>query len=215
MSSIYGFAALVIGANIVRSSFWPIIHRDPPAKGGAISSASLATAGNREGSISTIYARIRVWHDANSSVHGVNYLSLRAWTLQEQLLVTMMVHFLLEKLIWECRSGSWCECFDLDPRPYHSKIRRMGIGWEWNTIIRGSRFKFWRGHVINAFMNRHIIYSADFFPALSGIVAHIQQHWACEYPSTYRGVPSYDVIEAHCDRAGHDPSCAVKVGYLA
>ncbi|TLD28613.1 hypothetical protein PspLS_04269 [Pyricularia sp. CBS 133598] len=189
MASIYRGAALVIGASMAPSSVESILHLGTPEEGTRCFPTPLATVENNDGSVSTVYVRNRENHDATGRTllgfsgglkpanYGTNHLSSRAWTLQEQLLASRMMHFLPDEIIWECRSGWWCECMDLDPTANWDQQEQYRLDLE-NQISKGD-YTFWR-KLITFYIDRQITYGADFLPALSGVVAHLQQHGAGE-----------------------------------
>ncbi|KAI1295272.1 heterokaryon incompatibility protein-domain-containing protein [Xylaria venustula] len=46
----------------------------------------------------------------------------RAWVYQERVLSPRVLHFLPDELMWECKSGSECECQGITPNSLESKV---------------------------------------------------------------------------------------------
>lgn len=51
----------------------------------------------------------------------------RAWTLQEQLLASRMVHFSPSEMIWECRTRLLCCCKQLDTLPSLPYVKKAYV----------------------------------------------------------------------------------------
>ncbi|KAM0798532.1 heterokaryon incompatibility protein-domain-containing protein, partial [Usnea florida] len=108
MSSIYGDAHLVIGADGAKGAEEGFL-RDSPE-------------------YNSMHA------DAKSAL---NPLSQRAWTFQEQLLARRMVHFTKEEMVWECKSRYSCECTQFDDFSQNTSkddwisgdTANMGVQW--------------------------------------------------------------------------------------
>jgi len=90
-------------------------------------------------------------------------LRRRAWTLQEQILATKMVHFTSQEMVWECQYGLICQCMDLDRAGENSLELRGYFAFPFPR-----RFKAWY-QVVNEVMQRHITKPEDILPCLSGL----------------------------------------------
>ncbi|KAI1070881.1 hypothetical protein LB507_010931 [Fusarium sp. FIESC RH6] len=90
-------------------------------------------------------------------------LRRRAWTLQEQILATRMVHFTSQEMVWECRYGLICQCMHLDRAGGNSLELRGYFAFPFPR-----KFKAWY-QVVNEVMQRHITKSEDILPCLSGL----------------------------------------------
>ncbi|KAG4413989.1 hypothetical protein IFR04_012856 [Cadophora malorum] len=93
-------------------------------------------------------------------------LSSRAWAWQERLLSRRIVHFGSQELIWECKSGSGCECgiegvLDDAKSTFHLVVDVPG----WNTQL-------WRG-LLESYTQLELTYDTDRLPALSGIASQV------------------------------------------
>ena len=104
-----------------------------------------------DGSIVPFYLRIdkQISHHeydpvlASKKLPDSQRLSLhtRSWALQERILVTRIVHFTGQELVWECRTSSSCECRHLENLPHSllpikqhwtqrlSRSRELGHRW--------------------------------------------------------------------------------------
>lgn len=66
----------------------------------------------------TIHSRAGLFHrnpcPLFNNDHSGKLLARKAWTLQEQILATKMIHFTDDEMVWDCRSSLSCECRELD-----------------------------------------------------------------------------------------------------
>ncbi|PMD22331.1 hypothetical protein NA56DRAFT_538432, partial [Hyaloscypha hepaticicola] len=107
-------------------------------------------------------------------------LLTRAWTLQEHLLATKIVHFMPAEVVWECRSSIKCECGDFQdpsgPAIYTGPGKRFKSKYHeiarWGS--RSERLKFWAGISIH-YSARKITFPSDRLPALSSIARHFDR----------------------------------------
>ncbi|RBR26984.1 uncharacterized protein FIESC28_00252 [Fusarium coffeatum] len=90
-------------------------------------------------------------------------LKRRAWTLQEQILATRMVHFTSQEMVWECKYGLICQCMHLDRAGGNSLQLRGYFAFPFPR-----KFKAWY-QVVNEVMQRHITKPEDILPCLSGL----------------------------------------------
>lgn len=178
MSSIYGDAHLVIGADGAKGAEEGFL-RDSPEYNSMHAderSALVAVVDDEQADVYVSecpehYDTCSLLHRAISSEQneGVveNPLSQRAWTFQEQLLARRMVHFTKEEMVWECKSRYRCECtqFD-DSRQRISKddwisgdTANMGVQW----------YSF-----VNEVCVRQLTFQTDILPCLSGIAAQME-----------------------------------------
>lgn len=136
----------------------------------------VATFENSDNTISNIYIHefrnhgttCDLFHDI--SVKGP--LSLRAWTLQEQILSSRMVHFEREEMFWEDRASQDCECREIeDASDYKTEME---------TEATRQSFRTWHS-IVDQYHRRSFNYPSDFLPALSGIAARLQQFGAGDY----------------------------------
>jgi hypothetical protein len=104
-------------------------------------------------------------------------LAERAWTFQEHLLVTRMIHFADTEIIWECGESLRCDCMALDyekPEDHKASYRQ--------ALISQSSVKFdlWSS-IVDTVTQRKITYGTDVLPALSGIANELQAAGAGPY----------------------------------
>ncbi|KAK7959642.1 heterokaryon incompatibility protein-domain-containing protein [Apiospora aurea] len=119
----------------------------------------VATIQNEKSDKSIVYARSE--DNSNNDYRGARPLideplSRRAWTLQEQILASKMVHFASREMVWECKLTLSCECMQLD------------------------RFKTWYA-LVNEVTSRSITKPEGILPCLSGIAQHFQHGGAGVY----------------------------------
>ena len=180
MAAIYSNAYIVIGAD-----------RSADCNGGFLDPASrklsesepFGTIENRDGSISTIYARAKdALHEDICDIrgHASIPLSKRAWTLQEQLLSSRMVHFTDSELIWECGTKLCCECMEIERQKIDYGNARLKFRNSLLSKDPEARFEIW-WRILASYCRRDITYETDLLPALSGIATQMQQHGAGDY----------------------------------
>ena len=111
---------------------------------------------------------------------GSDPLSTRAWTLQEQMLSSRMVHFASKEMVWECKSVLCCECLQLD---------RQGVTpnslLSFRALIDSSdsystRFRTWYS-LVDQVTYRKLTEPQDLLPCLSGIAQRFQNSGAGSY----------------------------------
>jgi hypothetical protein len=127
----------------------------------------------------------------NRSIAGP--LSLRAWTLQEQLLSRCVLRFAKGQMWWQCREGQWSECYpdslDRDPgRQEWSVNQAMELTSKLNSIFFGSKrlrdlpalLECWY-MTASSYCKRSITYSKDVFPAISGVIKQYRENGLQNY----------------------------------
>ncbi|RBR15616.1 uncharacterized protein FIESC28_07257 [Fusarium coffeatum] len=195
MGAIYQHAYLVIGADMSSNSFGGFL--DVQSGGYNGDGWPIATVNN-----DIIYARSE--HSGNNNYGGAHPLyneplSDRAWTLQEQVLSSRMVHFASKEMVWESKhfqdhgageylAGLWRE--DLP----------MGLLWEY----RGER------------SSRVVPYRAPSWSWASvnlDVRPYDESGGFTDHNNTLKKVYA-KVIEGKCIPAGNDPLGAVSGGLL-
>jgi len=119
-------------------------------------------------------------------------LNTRAWTYQEQILSTRILHYTTHELVWECRRGILCECqaHDFPPTaelPLPEKTFSEQGDDEGVDLTRGDEdprtgnpFVAWqRG--LASYTQRNITYPPDRLPALSGVASVVHQRTGSSY----------------------------------
>ncbi|PVH76504.1 HET-domain-containing protein [Cadophora sp. DSE1049] len=112
----------------------------------------------------SLKARRCLLHRSLSAPPHGEPLSSRAWAWQERLLSRRIMHFSSEELIWECKSGTGCECamqgeLDDTKSTFHLVVDVPG----WNTQL-------WRA-LLESYTQLELTYDKDRLPALSGIAS--------------------------------------------
>jgi len=176
MAAIYQNAYLVIGADMSPNSFGGFL--DVQSGGYNGDGWPIATINDN-----IIYARSE--HKGNNNSKDGHLLdseplSARAWTLQEQVLSSRMVHFASKEMIWECKSSLCCECMQIDRMgraisPPLSLRRLMDTS---HSFPR--KFRKWYS-LIDHVAHRCLTKPEDRLPCLSGIARHFQDSGAGVY----------------------------------
>jgi hypothetical protein len=195
MASIYNQAYLVIGAASASNSRQGFFTATTGDEGNVY----VATVENDDASLSHVYARYHRPHqDLCTPISATlerGPLSKRCWTLQEQILSSRMVHFEQTEMFWECRTTIECECLELAkakadaaedesgeivmfPNAQTMKANSYKIALEKEATENMRRTWY---EVLGEYHKRSLTYSADFLPALSGIVTHMQRFGAGDY----------------------------------
>lgn len=130
---------------------------------------------------SLIYARPMIFHNNPCRVFNngpPEPLSKRAWTMQEQMLASRMIHFATREMIWECNSALLCECMELDGQysPLSINQKPMLMTSPWSV----KNFKTWY-KVVEEVTNRNITKPDDILPCLSGLARRFQDAGAGIY----------------------------------
>lgn len=92
-------------------------------------------------------------------------LMRRGWALQERICSTRIMHFTEKELVFECCSGSSCECESRVDK-YHYRFKQRG-----SLLSDNPRFELnsWYG-LVQQYMQCHLTHEVDRLPALSGVV---------------------------------------------
>jgi hypothetical protein len=185
MASIYQSAHVTIAVGSSHSCTVPFLK--PRPEHGPARAMSLEVEGH-DGSSYCLKAREPAPpHDTDEEP-----LNMRAWTYQERILSTRILHFTTHELVWECRKGTLCEC------QAHDFPRTTGLPLPENTFSKasddesidltpgdgdpriGNPFIAWqRG--LASYTRRKITYPSDRLPALSGIASAVHQRTKSSY----------------------------------
>lgn len=103
------------------------------------------------------------------------WLSTRAWTLQEELLSTRLLRYDQTELRWECRTLTTCEC---NAHPIDELKECPSLASVHNSPH--SLHIQWPGLVEN-YSSRQLIRTSDKLPALAGIASSIAKQSGFEY----------------------------------
>ncbi|CAM1509874.1 Fc.00g002090.m01.CDS01 [Cosmosporella sp. VM-42] len=182
MADVYQQAALTVSADGALNSHEGLFRTVSQRSFGVdqeIHSPTLA-----EGS--TILSRQTSLRGDQMAVHTItksqaNPLRSRAWTLQEWLLSSRVVHFTAGEMLWECNTLHRCEC-----QIVHEDCLNAGYGESfWQDVAKSDYLSLDRGGegegeikwnmILEEFANRHITKEADRLPALSGLAAFTKE----------------------------------------
>jgi hypothetical protein len=110
-----------------------------------------------------------------------SHLAARAWTFQERLLSTRILHYTDSELFWECNSSAKCQCFAMEypifDEPFytqptlkiHFEDQNTNIGSIEDLVMGWMTIVF---HYSPRFLSCH----SDRLPALSGLAKRFQEH---------------------------------------
>ncbi|KAK8005595.1 hypothetical protein PG990_011632 [Apiospora arundinis] len=176
MAAIYQDAYIVLGADMSPNSLGGFLNVEEGGYNGA--GWPIATFKNDK---SVIYARSE--DEVNNDgigfhLLGAEPLSKRAWTLQEQILASKMVHFASREMFWECKSTLSCECMQTD-RDGPIENSPPSLRSLMNCTFP-AKFKMWYT-LVNEVTSRGITKPEDILPCLSGIAQHFQNSGAGLY----------------------------------
>lgn len=198
MGLVYHGATVTIAANMSDSTRTGFLEADPSAfaKRCQRSQPELAQVIESDGTVTKVYSRVRGDHGPVDSplryfgktrylyVREDNFLVSRAWALQELLLSRRMVHFLPGKMIWACRSATWCECMELDTedelREYELQAHPNRSELERAILEDSTRLPMW-ADLISSYMRKKLTHDTDFFAGLSGLITYLQTLGAGRY----------------------------------
>lgn len=119
---------------------------------------------------------------------GKSPLSSRAWTLQERLLSTRILHFTASELVWECNTESCCQCGLVgcdtriwetwsDPARKSARTLKLAFDQAVREASNGNQQqmkKVWKDFV-QLYTNKFMSYKTDRLPAASGLIKRLQQ----------------------------------------
>ncbi|KAK5054628.1 hypothetical protein LTR84_001519 [Exophiala bonariae] len=103
----------------------------------------------------------------------------RAWTLQERLLATRLVHFAAGEVIWECASTCACECGHLEATNAVTSRKRYDLS-SLELLTAVERANRW-DELALSYQNRHISKDKDRLSALSGLAHRFQSECLGDY----------------------------------
>ena len=178
MSSIYGDAHLVIGADGAKGAEEGFL-RDSPEYNSMHADAKSALVAVVDDDQADVYVSECPEHyDTCSLLNRAisseqhedvveNPLSQRAWTFQEQLLARRMVHFTKEEMVWECKSRHRCECTQFDDSRQRTSKDDWISGYTANMGVQWYSF-------VNEVCVRQLTFRTDILPCLSGIAAQME-----------------------------------------
>ncbi|KAF1849659.1 HET-domain-containing protein [Cucurbitaria berberidis CBS 394.84] len=182
MAAVYQNAYIVLGADMSDNAHGGFLENEEGGYPREDVPVAIVDSEN-----TTVYARWQNKLHRNPCAVFMNGLRLadtgeplmqRAWTLQEQLLASRMVHLARKEMIWECDSALSCECMELD-RGISAENERIRYHKALNSHS-ADKFKIWY-EVVNDAAARGLTEPSDILPALSGLAHHFQEHGAGPY----------------------------------
>ncbi|KIV79276.1 hypothetical protein PV11_06844 [Exophiala sideris] len=106
------------------------------------------------------------------ALEGTLPLFRRAWTLQERILATRLVHFAAGEMIWECATMCACECGHLQATKAVTSRQRYDLS-SLDRMSDKERANLWDGLALS-YQNRLITKDQDRLSALSGLAHRFQ-----------------------------------------
>lgn len=92
-------------------------------------------------------------------------LMSRAWTFQERMCSTRILHFTGDEMVFECCSNVWCECGEYHGRSKTAKQRLSECRWNVSIWYK----------LVTDYARRALTYETDRLPALSGVATLFQK----------------------------------------
>ena len=126
-------------------------------------------------------------------------LSKRAWTIQERLLASRTVHFLLHKVVWECSS---LQASESDP----SGVLEQSTGN--SVVVQGWALPFFKDHIlfhreaaclwkwydaVRMYSRGELTFNSDKLIAISGVAKFLKHIWRDESVRYLAGLWSYQL----------------------
>lgn len=119
---------------------------------------------------------------------GKSPLSSRAWTLQERLLSTRILHFTASELVWECNTESYCQCGLVgcdtriwetwsDPARKSARTLKLAFDQAVREASNGNQQQMknvWKD-IVQLYTKKFMTYKTDRLPAASGLIKRLQQ----------------------------------------
>ncbi|KAH7152835.1 heterokaryon incompatibility protein-domain-containing protein [Dactylonectria macrodidyma] len=107
-------------------------------------------------------------------------LLTRAWVFQERLLSPRMLHFAKKELVWECRTGTFCDCgrrlTDASKEMPDMEFRRLVSSQSIKTSdVTPAQFRALWYAIVERYsrLMGNLTHEGDVFPALSGLATRI------------------------------------------
>jgi len=174
MAAVYCNAYIVLGADMSSSSHNGFLDAASGGYHGRGKPVAVVESEN-----SSIYGRLLWFHNNPCPIFSnapPEPLAKRAWTMQEQMLASRMVHFARKEMIWECNSALLCECMELDGQFYKSLNQHYKPTLTISPWSPAS-FKTWY-RIVNEVADRNITDSQDILPCLSGLAQRFRDRGA-------------------------------------
>jgi hypothetical protein len=93
----------------------------------------------------------------------------RAWTLQENLLPSRILHFGPQELHWECKYHSLCECGN----PLRGAKQKLGLSKGANIEQQGMALSTW-GWLLENYASRQLTFGSDRHGAILGVAREFE-----------------------------------------
>lgn len=110
-------------------------------------------------------------------------LTHRAWTFQERLLSTRVVHFGPSEILWECMEDTWCQCSLSNGRALTANFTRPWLHRKDEVFSQTNRIRdseLWHD-IVRDFTARALTYEKDIFPALQGVAKRLGARTSSAY----------------------------------
>lgn len=130
-------------------------------------------------------AIIRIDHPFDKGVDETEHFPLmqRGWVYQEHILSRRFLHCGPRELVWECHSGTLCECGTVSraPRPHHATNEVLNVAaYRLGTGGVGRRRRLWYETIENI-MGLGFTYATDRFAATAGVATVLAAGYSGRY----------------------------------
>lgn len=177
MASVYSQAYLVIGADKSSHCHGGFLTGNDRKEFKAEPLATVSCGNDRK---SVVYAQ-KDGPRKHGNIYNLEPLAYRAWTLQEHILASRMVHFTNSEIIWECSSHVCCECMGLDGSvPKLDNIKSQFHAYLRSEWSKSESLLIWF-KIVSELLTRSITNQMDVLPCMSGIASVMQASGTGKY----------------------------------
>jgi hypothetical protein len=190
MDSIYANAYLTLSVDMAEDAYQGIFISERVSRDRLDTRCATFNMPTRGGKAVPVYIRSDPEHtmfqvqggDQMDELLEAYPLMNRGWTLQERMLSTRSVHFTTTEVVWECRSGAYCECegvvFGMRPWDQANCAPEPPGNMK---IDFSSRSKHWWWSIVEDYSSRNLTHADDRLAALSGVARRFGKHCNARY----------------------------------
>ena len=183
MGSIYEYAHLVIAADMARDSDFGFFS----ARANYAQTITVPLHKKFAGGLDELYveeheaALIRRGHflgkiETSLKDHKPEPVWSRGWCFRERMLASRVLHFTSHELVWECKTGTNCECGHVAPQDVYNPAATLKRDFEAaRRIDSDSTASIWTWwSIVSAFSYCLLTIKTDRLPAISGAARQVQ-----------------------------------------
>jgi hypothetical protein len=182
MAEVYGWCRLCIASTGGSGADSGLFHEPMPN----MQMGFLDDEGNERHLRICFAKRCQRWllEDQNTRMYSVTTrreapLLTRAWVLQERLLSPRILHFLKQDIIFECSTGTYCECsHSIRLRPEQNP--KLSHGEAIHASTARELDKRWQ-QMVTTYMSYQITYAKDRLPAIAGLAGQMRMYRPDDY----------------------------------